>query len=58
MESQIASLDGEYEKNTTIMSKQGEECHKEIDSYQSNEERNKRNQSEPPGHLKRTFRKN
>lgn len=40
------------------MSKQGEECHKEIDSYQSNEERNKRNQSQPPGHLKRTFRKN
>nr|XP_034307653.1 uncharacterized protein LOC105334086 isoform X1 [Crassostrea gigas] len=31
LESQIASLDGEYEKITTIMSKQGEEWHKEID---------------------------
>ncbi|XP_052679765.1 uncharacterized protein LOC128160475 [Crassostrea angulata] len=31
LESQIASLDGEYEKITTIVSKQGEEWHKEID---------------------------
>lgn len=31
LESQIASLDGQYEKITTILSKQGEEWHKEID---------------------------
>nr|XP_034307655.1 E3 ubiquitin-protein ligase Midline-1 isoform X2 [Crassostrea gigas]XP_034307656.1 E3 ubiquitin-protein ligase Midline-1 isoform X2 [Crassostrea gigas]XP_034307657.1 E3 ubiquitin-protein ligase Midline-1 isoform X2 [Crassostrea gigas]XP_034307658.1 E3 ubiquitin-protein ligase Midline-1 isoform X2 [Crassostrea gigas]XP_034307659.1 E3 ubiquitin-protein ligase Midline-1 isoform X2 [Crassostrea gigas]XP_034307660.1 E3 ubiquitin-protein ligase Midline-1 isoform X2 [Crassostrea gigas]XP_03430766 len=31
LESQITSLDGEYEKIATIVSKQGEEWHKEID---------------------------
>lgn len=31
LESQIASLDGEYDKITTMISKQGEKWHKEID---------------------------
>lgn len=57
LESHTPGLDWEYRNCTAILSKQGDECHGEI-NYQPNEHWTERDQRKPLGYLDKTFKRN